>query len=549
MANAICPKCGSEMKIRNGRRGEFWGCSKFPRCKGTKSIGGYSKKFKAEQKTSEELAGKIREEQIRKLRELVPSEYQQKVLDFVTNDTGNAVIEAVAGSGKTTTLLMALAETSGKVAFTAFNKSIATELSQKAPGHVQVSTMHSFGFSAVKSGLGRTKVDNYKLKNIIDSVLPQPEDKEARKAQRKVKRFLSSIVPLAKATLCNYSSMEDLSEVISHYSVDNGELLQEYHSTVVDIMEQCKNQKSIIDFDDMIWFPVVHNLEMPKFDFVFVDEAQDLNRVQMELTKKMVNTNGRIVCVGDRFQSIYGFRGADTQAIPNLIAELEAKVLPLSICYRCPTSHIRLAKEIVPHIEARNGAEEGEIVTLDKDKMTEAADNGDMILCRVNAPLVSLCFGFIRDGKKAIIRGRDIGQGLIKLINRFDPSNIEDLYDKLEEYRRDERVKLERIKNEAAIMVLEDKCECLLVFMGNSNSVDEVKDKIERLFSDNSGTGIVLSSVHKAKGLEADNVYIAKPDLMPHPLAESQWQREQEMNVRYVALTRAKKRLAFVEMD
>ena len=175
--------------------------------------------------------------------------------------------------------------------------------------------------------------------------------------------------------------------------------------------------------------------------------------------------------------------------------------------------------------------------------------SGDMILCRVNAPLVSLCFGFIRDGKKAIIRGRDIGQGLIKLINRFDPSNIDDLYDKLEEYRIDERTKLERVKNEAAIMALEDKVECLVVFMSNSNSVEEVKDKIETMFSDNNGTGIILSSVHKAKGLEADNVYIAKPELMPHPLAESEWQRQQEMNVRYVALTRAKKQLAFVEMD
>src|SRR5262249_55889188 len=58
---------------------------------------------------------------------------------------------------------------------------------------------------------------------------------------------------------------------------------------------------------------------------------------------------------------------------------------------------------------------------------------------------------------------------------------------------------------------------------------------------------LIFSTVHKAKGLEFDTVYILKSELMPHPAAKRGWQLDQEYNIIYVALTRAKQRLYFLD--
>jgi superfamily I DNA/RNA helicase len=112
----------------------------------------------------------------------------------------------------------------------------------------------------------------------------------------------------------------------------------------------------------MIWLPIVLRLPIEKYDWVFVDEAQDLNKSQLELVHNLVNETGRVCCVGDRHQSIYGFRGADVDAIPRLIRELnEVKVLPLTVSWRCPSSVVGLAQQLVPQFQAAPDAPEGTI--------------------------------------------------------------------------------------------------------------------------------------------------------------------------------------------
>ena len=82
-----------------------------------------------------------------------PSKFQQKIYDFITNGSGNAVVSAVAGSGKTTTLLNALKliPTNKRVLFLAFNKSIAKELQERVPNtpNIHVKTVHGFGYSSL----------------------------------------------------------------------------------------------------------------------------------------------------------------------------------------------------------------------------------------------------------------------------------------------------------------------------------------------------------------------------------------------------------------
>ena len=68
--------------------------------------------------------------------------------------------------------------------------------------------------------------------------------------------------------------------------------------------------------------------------------------------------------------------------------------------------------------------------------------------------------------------------------------------------------------------------------------------KIKAIFTDDID-GICLSTVHKVKGLEADRVFIVRPDLLPMTTVTKGWQVQQEKNLEYVAITRARMELIY----
>jgi hypothetical protein len=176
---------------------------------------------------------------------------------------------------------------------------------------------------------------------------------------------------------------------------------------------------------------------------------------------------------------------------------------------------------------------------------------GDMILCRVNAPLVSQCFRFIKAGRKANIQGRDIGQGLISTVKKLKASDITDLASKIDDWQHKNLRKelAKKYPNDARIIAVQDRADCLQCFVDGCETVDQVIAKIESVFTDDKKSpGIKLSSVHKAKGLEAKKVYFLRPKggECPHPMAKSAWQKKQELNLCYVAITRAIETLVYV---
>jgi superfamily I DNA/RNA helicase len=303
----------------------------------------------------------------------------------------------------------------------------------------------------------------------------------------------------------------------------------------------------IIDFDDMCWLPVALNLPVNKFDFLFVDEAQDTNKCQIALALMAMKESSRIVAVGDEYQSIYGFRGADVDAIPNLIENLGAETLPLSITYRCPKSHVELVDKLFPEIglECSETAKLGIIRNIGMENFYNEVRPGDMILCRLNAPLVEPVFQLIRRGIKATIRGRDIGSGLINLIRRMKAVDITQLCVKLQDYARRESERLMAQEKNAQAQSVMDKVDTIEALCDGVISITELEEKIETIFSDDN-VGIVFSTVHKAKGLEAERVYILNNELMPSKMAKSDWEKQQERNIQYVAYTRSLNELIFV---
>ena len=253
-----------------------------------------------------------------------------------------------------------------------------------------------------------------------------------------------------------------------------------------------------------------------------------------------------MIAVGDEYQSLYGFRGADTQAIPHLIDELQAVSLPLSISYRCPRLHVEQAKKIVPHIEAAENAIDGTLGKVNYTQMIKRVEEGDMVLCRTNAPLVKPAFEVIKRGMKAIIRGQNIGKELVNYIDRFQCDQLARLEVMMSEHTEMEVARWMDKNKEMMAENVKERYETIMAVSAECKTVEDLVVKLQTLFSDEN-VGVVFSSVHRAKGLEAKRVYILKPELIPHPKAKTADERQQESNIFYVAQTRSLDELYYVE--
>jgi superfamily I DNA/RNA helicase len=287
-------------------------------------------------------------------------------------------------------------------------------------------------------------------------------------------------------------------------------------------------------------------MKVPTYKWVFVDESQDLNPVQIELIYRTVADNGRLVAVGDENQAIYAFRGADTAAMCELKEKFKCKRLPLSICYRCGKSIVKEAKKIVPAIEYNESQIDGEIKTVKNEVFHTECGEKDFVLCRTTAPLVQACLNFIREGRRAIVRGRDIGEGLINLISlNYKGNDLKEALIELDNYASVSINRWQKQNKTDLIINLQDRIDTIKVVASTCDTIEEVISKIRSIF-DNNQKGITLCTVHRAKGLEAKNIWILKPELLPHPRAEKDWQLRQENNLKYVAITRAMEKLTWV---
>ena len=181
---------------------------------------------------------------------------------------------------------------------------------------------------------------------------------------------------------------------------------------------------------------------------------------------------------------------------------------------------------------------------------------GAVILCRNTAPLVAFAYSLLKRDIPCRILGRDIGAQLITLVKKLRAANLEDLIQKLDVWLNRE---VERaIKDDRSPDSLYDKADCIRFFIDSldedSRSVDSLLAKIELMFVDDTNgslaSRVTLSTVHKAKGLEFPTVFILDFEkYMPSKWAKRPWQRVQERNLIYVAVTRAMEKLVYINSD
>lgn len=498
-----------------------------------------------------------------------PSKYQVAIFDWVTNGRGHAIVDAVAGSGKTTTIVQAARLIAGKGMFLAFSKPIQLELGTRLAGtKMGAATIHSHGYAACRKRWKGIQVDKAKYRNAAMKAIERETEKGG-----KVAALLDSAYPVsAMAKLIDLVRLnrfevyadngaisvpqDKVEYLISRFDMDiTPDLVPWITWAVGDILDWGAGETRKIDYGDMLWLPIVHNVQPDQYDWIFLDEAQDTSLLAQELVANSLTPGGRLLAVGDVNQCIMGFAGSDTAAFVKLAERFQVTRLPLSICYRCPKSHIALAKKIVPHIEAREGAPEGEIIDLAYQQIVNTVREGDYIICRLTAPLITLCYELIRSRISARVLGRGIGEGLASALKQvvkfagkdFRFSSLAEHIRIWEEHQVGKIIAKGADPDDDRIVAIQDRAECLyaVLEMVNARSVEDLYSEIDKLFSDDAAS-VTLSTCHKSKGLEADRIVLLGPEMLPFPRAKQDWQIEQEMNLKYVAHTRAKNTLFLV---
>lgn len=420
-----------------------------------------------------------------------------------------------------------------KTLMVAFNKAIADELKQRAPSYVDCMTLHSLGYRAIRQNFGDVPVENFKCSTLVSQLIG--EDRE----QWELNQSICKCVSLCKSFLAD--TPRSINDLIDDFGIEIFDVQREkFVEYVIKTLGMCKTSKMIVDFDDMCWFPFVYRLNVGKWDIVFVDEAQDLNAAQIAMVYSTIKPGGRIIAVGDNFQSIYQFRGADGQAIPNIISKLNAKTLPLSVSYRCPKKVIELAQTIVPDIEAAPGSSDGIVEEIPLDALLKYIKPGDFVLSRYNAPLVRLCMAALKIGIPANIQGRDIGANLLFFVKKSKAKDINSFTTYVKAWQEQEIKRLLAEKKNPNNCI--DKAECLLNLCEGVLSIKDLKESIEKLFVDvDDSSKVVFSSTHKAKGQERNRVFV-----LAYTYCQTKGNGE-ESNLWYVAVTRCKSHLFLVQ--
>jgi superfamily I DNA/RNA helicase len=445
----------------------------------------------------------------------------------------------------------------GKIFFGAYNKKIADEIKAKATpsSFLTISTMHAAGFKIWKSFAGNVKVEGNKCRNLF------------REASAKYPHYavfeapVLSLVSYAKQAAVGITkpvnNVNTWIELIDHFSIETLENDKMIISLAKKLLEKSISlDHKVIDFDDMIYAPLIHQAKPDLYDWVLIDEAQDTNSSRRALALSMLKRGGRLVAVGDRHQAIYGFTGADADSLDLIAKAVSAVQLPLTVTYRCPKAVVAYAQNWVSHITAHESAPEGLVSSTKQSDLVKSVKSGDAILCRFNAPLIKIAYQLIANSIPAKVEGREIGSGLKNLAKRWKVRSFYALLTKLDNYREREVTKFRAKEQESKAVTVEDQVECLkiiidLVIKNNPNTaspIDAICNEIDKIFGDDvNNEHVLLSTIHKSKGREWEKVYWLQTG--PSKWARMAWELEQEDNLCYVAATRAKQELILVEME
>ena len=499
------------------------------------------------------------------------------------------IINATAGSGKTTTIrdgvtaacndsfrpdypvsseqlaiwdwLNTRMDDLSEIIFVAFSRSVADKL-HKEITHGTASTVHSLGYRVLRNaGVKCKSPSTWKTSNLFCEYMQVESLKVADQVTRDIYDEVKELVKMCKDALLiedtiDEDSLQMMCMARNYNTTTAYEVLTPAVKYVIEKGSQVKtgimSKPMEIDYDDMIYLPARYGYKS-QFDVMLIDEAQDLSPGKLQL---LLNQDCETyVFVGDPNQAIFGFAGADTHSFESIKSAIESvDELSLSYTFRCGKAIVEEAKKLVGDaINAGPNNPDGLVRTIMQDEMDLA--EGDMLVSRVNAPLMAIAWSLVRERKNVKVIGRDIGAGLAKLIKRLVGKGDKaitgwsELVPRVEAWLQKELATLQNKKmdTDSQQMALSDQADCIIVLAGQCGSVEEMLAFIKDLFVDDGNDKCIrLSSIHRAKGLEANRVFFFNPANVPHPMAKSPEAKAQEHNLKFVATTRAIHELVYV---
>lgn len=479
------------------------------------------------------------------VRARVWSESQLNLFGDAAVGKGNRIIIAVAGAGKTTAGVEMVKRVRGSHIYLAFNRINAKELRDRG---VNGSTFHSLCFKPALTSRGAYEATEHKLRRLCDAKLGG-DDLEMYGS------FVIKLVGLARnaGVGCLVPDTEGVwFDLADHHDLEPDSEFADIGRGVElarKLLDE-SNASKLVDFDDMLYLAVKEGLTLPKFDNVFVDEAQDTNAIQRAILRKIMKPTSRLFAIGDPAQAIYGFRGADSNSMNLLKEEFGCTEMPLTVTYRCAHAIVEYARTWVDHIQAAPGAAYGKVEHLGTKWTTGDFVPNDLVVCRTTAPVVSLGYRLLKARVPVRIQGREIGAGLKNLIKKMKATDIDDLLVRLDKWTVREVEKATAKKEDAKCEAIRDKQDaivCLIEGMDEDlRTIDHLYAVIDKLFEESVNV-VTLSTIHRAKGLEAERVFWLNSDQCPSKWAKKDWQVKQEHHLMYVAATRAKNELYTIQ--
>lgn len=524
------------------------------------------------------------------------STYQQEIIDKFNTTSDNMFISALAGSGKTFTLVELTKYTHDYSVFLAFNKSIQQELEKRITNpKFKTYTFNGLGYLIMMRNVNdknpncKVELDKFKTQNIVREVLFQNlygfENLSFDIKSELINEF-SSLYDIGKARFVDFNNEQEVLKIINSYQLFEKDCPMPKNTfdyiKLIDIinMEQFDND-GIISFGDQIYITLkklfskewtVPNFLL--FKNIFADEAQDLNRCQQLLIKCIQRKDARVVAIGDKNQAIYAFNGSDTISIENMIKMFDMKEYNLPINYRCAISHLDYVNYQFPEIgiKACDTAPVGEILRIKEEDIVNFANAGDFILSRKNKDLCEIVLNLLSHGKSIYFKDEQFVKKILSKIKTFSQksNSLNDLLVKLQKEQSRTEKKLNKKQHDmitkgnvsesefeeltfsndvtdlfdCVILLLKSYQELSGPFNGFYNYVEEM------LNTKDSSNSIICTSIHQAKGLEANNVFILHEAKPFYELAYGNYEQKiQERNLSYIALTRAKQKLYLVDSN
>lgn len=476
------------------------------------------------------------------------------------------IISALAGTGKTfTSLYMILqsAELLAKepvllVTFMVKNREDAqrkiAEINGTCPPNLDIKGWGQIGFALLKSHFRFFRIGDFAEWSRLQKVCPDLLDKQFNY----LNFILSNFIAYCKNVFPYVPTEGEVLKLINEMDIaanakDSAKFPPEKLAEIVcGVMAMhTRTERNELSAADLTFLPHVLKLVKPCYKLIVIDEAQDTNRLQFLMAKALLLPGGRIVACGDENQAMYSWRGAMPDSMATFEKELGAGKLGLTVTYRCGANIVKEAQTFVPDYKAHESNEAGEIKTCDDEKMLSLVKIGDAILSRTNAPLMKHALALIRKNIPAKIEGKEIADDLIRLVENV-ANGIDDIAtfdDKLAVWEQTSIAKVSPNSFTATqrIEQIQDKAATLRVLSEVATSVSDMVARLEYMFQNSASKYakpcVVLSTVHKAKGLEWDNVFMLMETFGRTRATATEAQRQEERNIQYVAITRARKTL------